>query len=71
MKEFIVKKEFLSDKAYHCYKPGEMYKGGRTRRTCMLLKYGFIAIKPVKLQPKRSRAIDIVVHVHDGGKSDS
>lgn len=49
MKEFIVKKEFLSDKAYHCYKVGEIYKGGKTRRTAMLLHHGFITpAKPFK-----------------------
>lgn len=43
LKDYIVKKDFLSTDFKRCYKPGEIYNGGpKTLHTRMLIKHGFI-----------------------------
>lgn len=42
LKDYIVKKEFLSHNSKRCYKSGEIYNGGNSLHTKMLIKHGFI-----------------------------
>lgn len=53
LKDFIVKKEFLSHNSKRCYKPGEIYNGGNSFHTKMLLKHGFIE-EPQLSEPKNN-----------------
>lgn len=46
LREFIVKKEFLSHDSKRCYQTGDKYKGGNSKHTRMLMIHGFIV--PVK-----------------------
>lgn len=61
LKEFIVKKEFLSHDSKRCYKAGDKYKGGNSKHTRMLMIHGFIV--PVK-HPKLFKRPRINIKVH-------